>query len=471
MSTSPVGERSLTPEQVEQWRRNIRDATLANYQYEMGVATERSGETDAALAYYERVLKILPKHPETHVRLAALLDRLGRGDDAAAARRRALAAEPEFELKGCCAIAAAALAQGDMDVAEPMLERAREIAPGHAAVSALTSLSSKAGFGSDAQEPLPDWAQDIVRDACEAVLGRTSLAAGPAAVLALAERGATWFADSPHIWRHLGEARLAVGDQAGAIAAYERCAAAAPDDAGNLTRYGFLLQLAGDIAGSADVLQRALAAPGGPSVFGLYTHLSNALFGLLKLREVDALLRGAPEDVRNTPELSGLRGILALVQGEAKNAVALLRSALNGIPGNVWIMTQLSLALLKAGDPDAAIAMARMATRQAGEPAGTSTFEGLGLQALGRFDEALQIHQRAVAAQPRNGWALTDLGLALQALGRTDEALEAHRSAIAVTCGDWLPFLALKRPPWAQERLKWAYRELGRPFPEIGSCG
>lgn len=460
MSISRVEDQSLSLGQIELWRRSIRDTTLANYQYEMGVATDRAGETAAAVAFYERALGILPVYPEAHFRLTALLDRLERRGEAEAARRRAQASDPDFAVKGCCAILAAAIIRGDVDKDDTAFAWARTAAPDHPALRALldvSALEKGGGMGSDTAEPLPEWARDAVRDAVEATQARVT---GTGALM-LAERGAAWFPNSPRIWQALGEARFAAHDLAGAIAAYAQCTATAPEDAAYLARHGLLLQQAGDVAGSIALLERALALPGGPQVSGIHIYLSDALFGLLRFDEAEAHLNGILEPLRSKPDLLAQCGVLALARGDAAAAVGRFRAALAAAPRNVWMMTRLSLALLKSGDADGALAMAQAAATQSGLLPGASTFVGLALQGLGRLEEALAVHRKAVEAQPRNGWALTDLGLALQALRRDAEATAAHRSAIAATIGNRLPFQALLRPVWAQQRLDVAYKALG----------
>jgi tetratricopeptide (TPR) repeat protein len=180
------------------------------------------------------------------------------------------------------------------------------------------------------------------------------------------------------------------------------------------------------------------------------------------MTDAEALLRSAPAELMETEDHLTQLGKALSAQDRVAEAVACLQAALKTSPtASFWSVVQLSMALLKTGNPEDALDRARSATRLAGAQWAT-TFEGLALQQIGRIDEALDIQREAVAAAPDNSWTLTNLGLVLKAIGRDAEALEAHRAAAAIPVANlWLPFEAKLRPGWAQEILRDAYRILG----------
>ena len=456
----------MTPEQIELWRRRIRDFTLGNYQYEMGAALERTGEAANALPFYQRALEHCSDDPAVHFRLVALLERIGRSSEAAAAHAKALSKDPNYELKARCAIAVEAIKSDDIARADMILAPTLEASPVNGAVRVLAQILTALSNGGVAEskwdvELLDEWSIPMIQEAFEAAFLKLYKPTAPGNALALLEHGAALCADDARLPRILGDARQAAGDAAGAAKAYARCVKLEPGRADDLTKYGFMLQSAGDIAGSLVALEKAIALPAGPRMHGVYTFFSNSLFAQLRMKDAEALLRSAPPDLMGTADHLTQIGKALSAQERVAEAVTCLQAALDATPTAFWSAAQLSMALLKAGNSATALDRARSAGRLAGARWAV-TFEGLALQQMGRIDEALDIQRQAVAAAPDNSWALTNLGLALKATGRDVEALDAHRTAAAIPIANlWLPFEAKLRPTWAQESLRDAYQVLG----------
>lgn len=456
---------ALNAEMVDAWRQRIRVHTLAAYQYEMGVAIERTGDVATAEGFYRRAIEIRPDYLEAHFRLWSMLDRLEQ-PQAEAVRRQACAVDPDFASKGCCLAAAALIATGQGRGADELVEQALRLAPQDGAVRAIAGILAVlepdgpvSGTDGWRVADIGAWALDAVRDACAgAVLAME--AAPPAQILRLSEQAEALCSEDSRILRILGDARYAAGDLDGAVALLGQAASVAPEQTSILARYGFLLQVRGDVAGSLAVLEKAMALPGGAQMDGIYSHYSNALFAAMRLEDAEVLLRSASAE-RKTAELRNQLGIALLALDRLDEAATSLRLAMSDRSAAFWSAANLSLVMLKTGNVEAALDAARQATSLSGSAdSWLVTYEGLALQQAGRLEEALDLQRKAVARLPESGWVLTNLALALQGMGKTEEALEAHRQAIAVH-GVWLPFQARQRPAWAQSMLRDAYRSLG----------
>ncbi|WP_455176099.1 hypothetical protein [Azospirillum largimobile] len=457
-------------EQIDAWRHRIRTHTLASYQYEMGVAIERTGDAAVAEGFYRRAIEIRPDYLEAHFCLWSMLDRLGH-PQAGAVRQQACAADPDFAVKGCCLSAAALIASGQPGEAAGLVGQALRMAPENGAVRALAGILAvldPEGAGSAAAADtgwrvadIGGWALEAVRDACTGAIIAMEATAPPARILELSGQAEALCPEDGRILRILGDARYAAGDPGDAVRLMARAVASMPGQAAPLVRYGFLLQVQGDLTASLDVLENAMALPGASQVDGIYTHYTNALCAALRLEDAEAVLKSAPEDKRKSVELSSQLGIVLAAQDRLDEAASSLRIAMADRSSAAWGAANLSLVLLKAGDGEAALGTAREAVHLSGSAdSWMVTYEGLALQQVGRFDEALEAQRKAVASLPENGWVLTNLALALQGAGKSEDALAAHRQAIAQH-GVWLPFQARQRPAWAQSMLRDAYRSLG----------
>lgn len=91
---------SLNAEQVDAWRRNIRDVTCAGYCLAMGVAVHQQGEPRQALAFFQQGLAYSAYRDEIEVALADALRAVGDEAEADRALAAVIARSPQAELRG-----------------------------------------------------------------------------------------------------------------------------------------------------------------------------------------------------------------------------------------------------------------------------------------------------------------------------------------------------------------------------------
>ena len=217
----------------------------------------------------------------------------------------------------------------------------------------------------------------------------------------------------------IGEVRTALGDYAGAIAAFEAAAGGAPESSLPQIelRLGQVHARRGDVATAASHLDAALAGADDrlrPTVL--------VELGAVALRagELDAAARLADDalqavdgsdDARTMGAGSRLAGLVALRRGELGAARAALRQAVaaadegSGSDPGAAIAARNGLALVEAaaGDHDTAIGLledALLECRRTGETHLEAAVENNladQLHAAGRFDEAMEHLKQAVA--------------------------------------------------------------------------
>lgn len=106
---------------IDAWRAAIRQDTFANYHYKMGLALEKDGSAEAALAAYERAIAEKPTHGPSHWCLLALLERSG-GAQLEAIRDRAFQLCPDYQDQWTEEQAAAAIVANRLEEAVTHLD-------------------------------------------------------------------------------------------------------------------------------------------------------------------------------------------------------------------------------------------------------------------------------------------------------------------------------------------------------------
>lgn len=182
-------------------------------------------------------------------------------------------------------------------------------------------------------------------------------------------------------WLHLGEARRACGDLAGAEAAYREALAAAPGHPQALTGLGAVLCALGRLEEAARLLEEALArAP-----------------------------RAA--DVHNN------LGIVRRAQGDLPAAIEAFRAALAFQPGHPEAELNLCGALRAAGHGDEAVAVGRALVARWPDALQAWWLLAEALLATGELDEAESACRRALALAPGD----VDVCLTLSAVKREQQ--------------------------------------------------
>ena len=143
------------------------------------------------------------------------------------------------------------------------------------------------------------------------------------------------------------------GEQAGAIADYERLLATSPDDTGYLRALAASAMAVQDWPRAEKALSKLLSLAKDPDLTAwTREQLVVVLRAARKSGEAYALLASAPDSAN-----AALRAALAMELGNFAQAKPLLEEVLNTDPGNVKAMNQLAIALRAMGDPAGAYAL------------------------------------------------------------------------------------------------------------------
>lgn len=212
----------------------VRDHHPASFEVErlLGNIYFEMGDTDKALAAYERCLNIDSSYPYIQFRYARLLQGAGRMEDAEAAYRSAMALDPEFD-EPAVELAQLLVDEGRAPEAIPVLERValREGASEEAMVT-LARLYVEAGRASEGAELLEERQRlGLLGREGRILLGRLYFESGQLeAAQQVFDRLLEDEPDSPELVRVLAEIRLKSNDPADAKQYYQRAIALAPKD-------------------------------------------------------------------------------------------------------------------------------------------------------------------------------------------------------------------------------------------------
>ncbi len=138
------------------------------------------------------------------------------------------------------------------------------------------------------------------------------------------------------------------------------------------------------------------------------------------------LLRQDPDDVT----VMRLCGMLALDNGNYRNAAVLLRRAVKLAPGFRMAWIDLCRAQTELHELDDAIASAHRAIQLAPERSGGYIALGNALARTNRTDEAIAAYRRTGEIRPDNAEIALGLGNVLKTIGRQQEAIAAYRDGI-----------------------------------------
>ncbi len=225
---------------------------------------------------------------------AALADhRAGKLDDAAAGYRSLLADRPD-DGDALTLLGALLLQRGDLETALDLLARAVRTLPRSAAAHQNLGMAlSRAGR----------W-----REAVRMLEAAAALDPGISG-----------------IWRGLAGARAAIGDTVGAIQAYRRLVAIAPDDAEALNNIGVLLLQAGDLDQAQPVLERAAALR--PADSQIQKNLGSLWVQRRRFDRAESALRRAAEgDPTSADTWIGFAGALNVLNRFAESHQAFARA-------------------------------------------------------------------------------------------------------------------------------------------------
>jgi Flp pilus assembly protein TadD len=237
----------------------------------------------------------------------------------------------------------------------------------------------------------------------------------------------------PEAWYHLGLARKSAGDLAGAIGAFRQAVALKPDFEQARYNLGIALRL----AGRREDAQKELTEVSGLKDFRAKLAQSK----LLIVRGVEALDQGRAREAlpsfeqaaAETPTLVTAWHYLGLAYdrlGDRDKAVSAWRRALEIQPDYPQTHNALGLMRARAGDIQGAESEFRQTVSSDPDNAEARYNLGLALVRLNRLDEAAVELKEAIALNPRYTDARAHLGLALSARGDLEAAANVYRELI-----------------------------------------
>jgi predicted TPR repeat methyltransferase len=169
----------------------------------------------------------------------------------------------------------------------------------------------------------------------------------------------------------------------------------------------------------------------------------------------------------------GLLGMLKHQLGRSDEGLALIRAAIERVPGFVGFHINLGNVLVETNRLDEALAAYHRAAELAPGSADTHSNIGAVYRALGRFDEARASYERAIGLDGRHIRAWNNLGLLHDAQGRLEDAMRAYLTAIDLVPDSnmsayllGMTFYKLGQIPKAAEVFRqWMLRDPSDPVP------
>ena len=435
------------------------------------LAALATAETDleASLDLFALAAERRPDTAALHVHYGDVLLRLGRGEPAAAQYRRALEIAPQtgHALYG---LAQVAVADGDLDTAADLLERAIGLAPRHAeAHGLLAQVYRRLGRGEAAELELrragafpPTRVDDPVVAAMEAeavsskAFGQRGRRLAEAGRYAEAETAFRRVLDlrPPTARDHsnLGGALAGQGKLDAAVEQFEKALALDPDETYTLNNLALALARRGDLETAARHLERALALD--PAYAEAHHNL-----GLVRAQQgryaeaVDHYRDALAADPSRVAVYDDLGSALAAT-GDLDGAVESWREALEIDPEDLAAVYNLALALVQRGDHREAVDRLRKGLAVAPNSSRLALLLAWELatapEAAARAPaEAEALARRVVAAYPDQAQAADVLAAALAAEGRFDLAVPLAQRALTLAQRGGPPGLACpdRRPP------------------------
>jgi tetratricopeptide (TPR) repeat protein len=361
--------KEFSAEQIEDWRRAIRETTFSNYHLKMGMALVRSGEIPSAIESFRRSMNTWKIGFGSYVLLIDCLNELGDRASAEAVAQQAASLDPAFHANGLLALADDHADEGRIKDAEAVLDRLLDYTPGR-----LTQMAPIFGKLADLALRMGH-SEEAVRFSSQALKHHP--------------------APGPELWFLRGAAMRRLGRYAEAVGAMETVALFEPLRLDALVSSGYdrLIQL--DFIGSAKILRRALAIDPGYLVTQATLCLCLLACGqptaAYKTIEPSLPLPGTVAQVHS------YAGLCLQAQGNVPAALAHYNA---GYEKSRSTATYLGLGLQAAGDLT-------------------------GAERLHRETLALET--------PKSSFALSNLALTLMAQGRSQEAKEIFTAAAAET--------------------------------------
>jgi tetratricopeptide (TPR) repeat protein/serine/threonine protein kinase len=412
----------------------------------LGVALDKQGKVDEAVAEYRKAVALDPKEAHAHSNLGGALKDQGKLDEAVAECRKAIALDPKFAFAHNN-LGRALNAQGKVD--EAVAEYRKAIALGSKLALAHYNLGLALTDQGKVDEAVAEYRKAIALDP-KFALAHTNLGIALAYQKKLDEaveecRKAIAL-DPTYALAHtnLGAALRERGKLDEAVAEYRKAIALDPKHTGTHTNLGVALYDQGKRDEAVAEFRTAIALD--PKYALAHDGLGNALYEQRKLDEAVAECRKA---IELDPKLANAHitlGIALCDQGQRDEGVTEFRKAIALDPKLTKAHYNLGVALKDQGKLDDAIAEHRRAVEI--DPKLTFGHYGLAvaLQAKGQLDEAIVEYRQAIRLKEDFAEAHCNLGQALQRQGEFRQALEERRRGHE---------LGSKRAGWPYPSARW----------------
>ncbi len=366
------------------------------------VATQ--DEADGAVAAFRRGVALRPDDASLHVKLAAVLCKSGRYEQAEAACRRALARDPQ-----------AAVAHFNLAIALHRQGRLDEAAQAYRAVTALAP---------DAVDPVLNLGNVLMDQ------GRIDEA------IAAYRQAVILKPDFAFGYRNLALALHRDKRLDEAMAACLQALLLEADHVAVHRIFGAILRDLGQLDSAEAAYRHAISLR--PNDATLYCGLGSVFWHRQDLEQTVTACLQAIALAPDYADAHKLMGLALHDAGRTAEAVGAYRRALALRPDDPAICSNLGAALCSLGDFAAAIVACRQAIALDPNHAPAHTNLGVIFEEQQRLDDALAAHRCAIAANPFYAKGYANLAIVLRGLGRIDAATDAARKAIELDPDDSL---------------------------------
>ena len=268
--------------------------------------------------------------------------------------------------------------------------------------------------------------------------------------------------DYGRAYQEEGHLKRALGDMAGAVAAFERATRYNPSLAASWTALADLYQQAGQLDASANARaqgDRVRALP--RELQAVTNHIHEGR--VFRAEEIArAFLKRHPTHVEGMRLLADIGSRL----GVQEDADFLLESAIDLDPENIQLRLDYIQVLRKRQKFEEALEQARqLMARDPDNPLFQSHFAIESMQA-GDYETALDYFDRVLARLPGDAATLVSRGHALKTYGRTEDAIDSYRAARDVAPGQgdaWYGLANLKTYTFSDEELAQLETQFGSP--------
>jgi tetratricopeptide (TPR) repeat protein len=374
------------------------DRTNPTWFSNLGLALERQGKLEEALASHNSALKLKPDHAEALNNRGNVLKSLGRIDEALASYDKALAFHPNYaEARYNRGNALREL--GRFDEALACYDKAVALNPKYAMAFNSRGMVLR----------------DLNRFEDALVSYDAALALNP---------------DFVEVHNNRGVILAEVERYDEALSSYDRALSLNPNLAATLANRGHLLQELGRADEALADYDKAIAID--PNYVDAVNGRGSTLQKLGRFDEAEKMLRHAILLKPYYAEAYCNLGTVLIDLGKFVEAEAVTRQAVELKPGSAAALCNLGKVLIDLGRYDEAEVMIRRTLALKPDHAQAHYILAIALIQLGRPDEAEQASRRALALQPDLAGAHHYLSVALLELGQLTKAREAAEKAIAL---------------------------------------